>query len=126
MLRNVPPTCIVAMKQEEPGHVEERQRVPEPLVLRELPALDHREGGPGERLVGDEAALGVGGRAGRVHQHADVADPRRGRGEAHDLGRHGVGRREERVAVDEASGDELSPSMTRSSGRPVSATVGAR
>ena len=49
MLMNVPPASRVDEQQEQPGHVEEGQRIPELLVLREPEAVHDPRGRAHER-----------------------------------------------------------------------------
>ncbi len=84
--------------------MEERQRIPELLVLREPEPLHDPGGGADEALVRDQAALRVRGRAGRVHQEGNVSHPHRAPPQLELVERDGVARGEEGCAIEVAVG----------------------
>ena len=74
------------------AHVEEGQGIPEAVLGREPEAVATGvDGGADERLVGEGAALGVGGGARGVHHHGDVAQADAGAEEVDLVGGHALG-----------------------------------
>ena len=97
----------VREQREDLAHVEHRQRVPEALVVLELPTLGRGDPGADEGLVGEHAALWTRRRPGRVHQHRLVPQPNAAPRGVHLGDGHALSGSEEREAVDEAVGRAL-------------------
>ena len=94
----------VREEQQKPGHVEEWQRVPELLVLREPEPIHDPRGRADEALVCDQAALRVRRRAGRVHEERHVPDTDSAPAQLELLEGHSLTTGEEGGAIEVAGG----------------------